>query len=174
MGIKINLVKEYRKKSFLNKQRKLISVFDALQGKLISPNAAAKHSIKIAMDGIKRTGIEVLSQKSVTLEKLRQIWDEVPQYERYIDEQVEIDAHYAGYLKRQTHDIEAFKKDEAISLPDDIDYENFSGLSNEIKSKLNLIKPKTLGQALRIDGVTPAAATLLLAFVKKKRYKISA
>ena len=174
LGIKINLVKEYRKKSFLNKQRKLISVFDALQGKLISPNAAAKHSIKIAMDGIKRTGIEVLSQKSVTLEKLRQIWDEVPQYERYIDEQVEIDAHYAGYLKRQTHDIEAFKKDEAISLPDDIDYENFSGLSNEIKSKLNLIKPKTLGQALRIDGVTPAAATLLLAFVKKKRYKISA
>ena len=174
LGIKINLVKEYRKKSFLNKQRKLISVFDALQGKLISPNAAAKHSIKIAMDGIKRTGIEVLSQKSVTLEKLRQIWDEVPQYERYIDEQVEIDAHYAGYLKRQTHDIEAFKKDEAIYLPDDIDYENFSGLSNEIKSKLNLIKPKTLGQALRIDGVTPAAATLLLAFVKRKRYKVSA
>jgi len=98
----------------------------------------------------------------------------VPQYERYIDEQVEIDAHYAGYLKRQTHDIEAFKKDEAISLPDDIDYENFSGLSNEIKSKLILIKPKTLGQALRIDGVTPAAAILLLAFVKKKRYKVSA
>ena len=174
LGIKINLVKKYREKSFLNKQRKLISVFDALQGKLISPNAAAKHSIKIAMDGIKRTGIEVLSQKSVTLEKLRQIWDNVPEYERYIDEQVEIDAHYAGYLKRQTHDIEAFKKDEAIYLPDDIDYENFSGLSNEIKSKLNLIKPKTLGQALRIDGVTPAAATLLLAFVKRKRYKVSA
>ncbi len=174
LGIKINLVKKYREKSFLNKQRKLISVFDALQSKLISPNAAAKHSIKIAMDGIKRTGIEVLSQKSVTLEKLRQIWDNVPQYERYIDEQVEIDAHYAGYLKRQTHDIEAFKKDEAISIPDDIDYENFSGLSNEIKIKLKLIKPKTLGQALRIDGVTPAAATLLLAFVKRKRYKVSA
>ena len=174
LGIKINLVKKYREKSFLNKQRKLISVFDALQSKLISPNAAAKHSIKIAMDGIKRTGIEVLSQKSVTLEKLRQIWDNVPQYERYIDEQVEIDAHYAGYLKRQTHDIEAFKKDEAISIPNDIDYENFSGLSNEIKIKLKLIKPKTLGQALRIDGVTPAAATLLLAFVKRKRYKVSA
>ena len=70
--------------------------------------------------------------------------------------------------------IETFKKDEAISIPDDIDYENFSGLSNEIKSKLKLIRPRTLGQALRIDGVTPAAANLLLAFVKKSRYKVSA
>ena len=70
--------------------------------------------------------------------------------------------------------FETFKKDEAIRIPEDIDYENFSGLSNEIKSKLNLIKPKTLGQALRIDGVTPAAAIILLAFIKKSRYKVSA
>ena len=174
LGIKINLVKKTRKKSFLDKQRKLISVYDALQSQLISPNAAAKHSIKIAMDGVKRTGIEVLSQKGVTLKKLRKIWDIVPQFEENIDEQVEIDAHYSGYLKKQSHDIAAFKKDEAISIPDEIDYENFSGLSNEIKSKLQLIKPKTLGQALRIDGVTPAAAIILLAFIKKSRYKVSA
>ena len=126
------------------------------------------------MDGVKRTGIEVLSQKDVTLDKLRQIWDDVPQFERTIDEQVEIDAHYSGYLKRQTHDIVAFQKDEAISIPEDINYEIFSGLSNEIKSKLKLIKPRTLGQALRIDGVTPAAAIILLAFIKKSRYKVSA
>ena len=126
------------------------------------------------MDGVKRSGIEVLAQKDVTLIKLRKIWDNIPQFEDYIDEQVEIDAHYSGYLKRQSHDIAAFKKDESISIPTDINYENFSGLSNEIKSKLKLVKPKTLGQALRIDGVTPAAAIILLAFIKKSRYKVSA
>jgi len=174
LGIKINLVKKIREKIFLNKQKKLTTVYDALQSKLISPNAAAKHSIKIAMDGVKRSGIEVLAQKDVTLIKLRKIWDNIPQFEDYIDEQVEIDAHYSGYLKRQSHDIAAFKKDESISIPTDINYENFSGLSNEIKSKLKLVKPKTLGQALRIDGVTPAAAIILLAFIKKSRYKVSA
>ena len=174
LGIKINLVKKVREKSFLDKQRKLISVYDALQSNLISPNAAANYSVKIAMDGVKRTGLEVLSQKGVTLNMLREIWDNIPQFEKVIDEQVEIDAHYSGYLKRQSHDIESFKKDESVVIPDNIDYANFSGLSNEIKSKLKLIKPRTLGQALRIDGVTPAAAIILLAFIKKSRYKASA
>jgi len=173
LGIKINLVKNAREKNFLNKQKKLISVYDSLQSKLISPNAAAKHSVRIAMDGVKRNGIEVLSQIGITLKQLRKIWDDIPQFEKNIDEQVEIDAHYLSYLKRQTHDIAAFKKDEAISIPHEINYENFSGLSNEIKTKLKLIKPKTLGQALRIDGVTPAAAIILLAFIKKSRYKVS-
>ena len=174
LGIKINLVKKNRTKIFLEKQKKLNIVYNAVQSKLITPNDAAKHSIKIAMDGVKRTGIELLSQNNVTLEKLRKIWVNIPQFDKIIDEQVEIDAHYSGYMKRQTHDIAAFKKDEKISIPDNIDYESFSGLSNEVKSKLKLIRPRTLGQALRIDGVTPAAAILLLAFIKKSRYKVSA
>ena len=174
LGIKINLVRKNRENSFLDKQQKLTSIYDALQTKLISPNEAKKYSIKIAMDGVKRTGIALLSHKGVTLNKLRNIWDDLPQFDISLDEQVEIDAHYSGYLKRQTHDIAAFKKDESISIPDAIDYESFSGLSNEIKSKLKLIKPRTLGQALRIDGVTPAAAIILLAFIKKNRYKASA
>jgi tRNA uridine 5-carboxymethylaminomethyl modification enzyme len=174
LGIKINLVKKIRENFFLDKQKKLISVYDALQSNSISPNVAAKHSVKIAMDGVLRTGVEVLSQKGVTLSKLRKIWENIPQYELYVDEQVEIDAHYSSYLKKQSHDIEAFKKDESISIPDVINYEIFSGLSNEIKYKLKLIKPRTLGQALRIDGVTPAAAVILLAFIKKSRYKVSA
>jgi len=174
LGIKISLVKKIRKESFLEKQKKLISIYDVLQSKLISPNEAAKHSIKIAMDGVKRSGIEVLSQKGVTLEMLRNIWADLPYFEKSIDEQVEIDAHYSGYLKRQDHDIATFKKDESILIPENINYENFSGLSNEIKSKLKLIKPRTLGQALRIDGVTPAAAIIILAFIKKSRYKLSA
>ena len=174
LGIKINLVKKFREDSFLEKQKKLVVVYDALQSNLITPNAAAKHSVKIAMDGVKRTGIEVLGQKGITVSILRGIWGNIPQFEPEIDEQVEIDAHYMGYLKRQTHDIEAFKKDESIAIPNDINYELFSGLSTEIKSKLKKIQPTTLGQALRIDGVTPAAAILLLGYIKKSRYKVSA
>tara|TARA_B110000211_G_C14075863_1_gene552014 strand:+ start:1219 stop:3084 length:1866 start_codon:yes stop_codon:yes gene_type:complete len=174
LGIKINLVKKIREERFLEKQKKLTAIYDSLQSKLISPNEAAKYSVKIAMDGVRRTGLELLSQKDVTLSKIRVIWDDIPQFEENIDEQITVDAHYSRYLKRQNHDIAAFKKDESILIPDDIDYENFSGLSNEIKSKLTLIKPKTLGQALRIDGVTPAAAIILLGFIKKKRYKVSA
>ena len=174
LGIKINLVKKLRENSFLDKQKKLVSVYDALQSNTITPNAAAKHSVKIAMDGVKRTGIEVLGQKDVTIASLRKIWDNIPQYEPYVDEQVEIDAHYLGYLKRQSHDIEAFKKDEAIAIPVDINYDSFSGLSTEIKSKLKTVQPKTLGQALRIDGVTPAAAIIILGFIKKSRHKVSA
>ena len=174
LGIKINLVKKLRENLFLDKQKKLVAVYDSLQSNLITPNAAAKHSVKIAMDGVKRSGVEVLSLNGVTISKLRSIWSNIPQFEPKIDEQVEIDAHYMGYLKRQSHDIIAFKKDEAISIPADIDYESFSGLSTEIKSKLKKIKPTTLGQALRIDGVTPAAAIILLGFIKKSRYKVSA
>ena len=174
LGMKINLVKKLREELFLDKQKKLVQVFDTLNSKFISPNSAAKYSIKISKDGVKRTGIEVLGLKDITINQLRKIWVDIPQYDKYIDEQVEIDAHYSGYLKRQTHDIEAFKKDESIMIPDDINYESFSGLSKEIKSKLSQIKPKTLGQALRIDGVTPAAAIILLGYIKKSRYKASA
>ena len=173
-GIKVNLVKNFRKVSFLEKQKKLTSVRDALHSNSITPNAAAKHSVKISMDGIKRSGIDVLALKDVNIAKLRTIWDNIPHYEQIIDTQVEIDAHYSGYLKKQRNDIEAFKKDESIVIPLDINYDSFSGLSNEIKSKLKIIKPKTLGQALRIDGVTPAAAIILLVFIKKSRYKVSA
>ena len=112
--------------------------------------------------------------KNVTLNKLREIWVEIPHYERSIEEQVEINAHYSGYLPRQQSDIRTFKKDEGLLIPTEIDYDSFSGLSNEVKSKLKLIRPKTLGQALRIDGVTPAAAVILLGAIKKVKNRIPA
>ena len=95
-------------------------------------------------------------------------------YGASIDKQVEIEAHYSGYLIRQSHDIKAFKKDEGILIPEGIKYDSFSGLSTEIKSKLKKIRPKTLGQALRIDGVTPAAAIILLGYIKKSKIRRSA
>ena len=173
-GIKINLVKNSREKIFLTKQKKINQITKELKNVLISPNAAQKYSINIAKDGVKRSAIQVLGLKGVDMKKIREIWPQITQNEHYIDNQVEINAHYSGYLVRQSHDINAFKKDENILMPEDINYESFSSLSNEIKSKLIEIRPKTLGQALRIDGVTPAAAIILLNFIKRRKLKVHA
>ena len=174
IGIKINLVKKEREKIFLIKQKKIIKITSELKNVLITPNAAAKHSINIAKDGVKRNALQILGQRDVDMIKIRQIWPQITQNGHYIDKQVEIDAHYAGYLIRQSHDISAFKKDESILIPEDINYNSFSGLSNEVKSKLISIKPKTLGQALRIDGMTPAAVIILLGFIKRTKFKAHA
>ncbi len=174
LGIKINLIKKNRKKLFNDKQKKINDLTKSLNEKFITPNAAAKYSIKIAMDGVKRSGLEILSLKNIKLRHLRDIWADIPHYEHYIQEQVEINAHYSGYLSKQEDDIKTFKKDEGLVIPEDINYESFSGLSNEVKSKLELIKPKTLGQALRIDGITPAAGIILLGAIKRSKYKVSA
>ena len=103
--------------------------------------------------------------------KIREIWPETLNYGAEIDEQLEINSHYRGYLKKQNADILAFKRDENFIIPDNIDYDRFAGLSNEVKSKLKKIKPKTMGQALRIDGVTPAAVYILLSHLKRKSIK---
>ena len=174
LGIEINLVQAERKSIFLNKQKKLNILTDSLKSNFVSPNEAKKYDIKIAMDGVKRSGLEVIGQRNINMAKIRQVFPNIPQYERSLDNQVEIDAHYLGYLSRQSNDIKSFKKDESICIPANINYDSLSGLSNEIKSKLNDIRPSTLGQALRIDGVTPAAAIIILSHVKKRKYKASA
>ena len=174
IGIKKNIVKTKRANLFFDKQKKLVQVIDDLKSRTLTPNSAEKFSIKISKDGVRRSAFNILGQRSVTMKQIRSIWPEITQNGHPIDNQVEIDAHYAGYLKRQSHDIRAFKKDEKIGIPESIDYDSLSGLSNEIKSKLKTIKPKTLGQALRIDGVTPAAAILLLGHIKRSKFKVTA
>ena len=106
--------------------------------------------------------------------KIRQIFVDIPSFGAALDKQVEIDAHYLGYLNRQANDIKAFKKDESIKIPTSINYDKLSGLSNEIKEKLKKIRPTTLGQALRIDGVTPAAGIIILTYIKKSSVRASA
>ena len=170
-GIKINLVRSNRSKIFNEKQRKLQSVVSSLRSKIISPNEASKYSIKIAMDGVKRSGLEILGLRGVNLTKLRTIWSDIPQYGHIINKQVEINAHYSGYLPKQQRDIESFKRDEEVLIPEGINYNSFSSLSNEVKFKLSEVKPNTLGQALRIDGITPAAAIILLSYIKKLKKK---
>ena len=140
----------------------------------MSPNEAKKHDIKIAMDGVKRTCLEIMGQRKVNMAKIRQVFTDLPAYHSSIENQVAIDAHYMGYLKRQERDIKQFRKDESVIIPDEINYEILSGLSNEVKAKLKSIRPKTLGQAIRIDGITPAAIIILLSYIKKKKIKATA
>ena len=174
LGININLVQSQRKKIFLEKEKKLRNLTTSLKLNFISPNEAKKFSIKIAMDGVKRSCLEVIGQRNVNMSKMRQIFPDIPHYDRLIEKQVEIDAHYLGYLSRQAKDIKSFKKDEGIIIPENFKYDSLSGLSNEIKSKLNTVRPTTLGQALRIDGVTPAAIIIILSNIKRSKYKVSA
>ena len=174
LGINLNLISENRKRFFLEKEKKLQSIKDSLKNNFITPNKAKDYSIKIAMDGVKRSCMEVIGQRNVQLSKLREIFPSIPSYDPSLDKQVEIDAHYAGYLSRQDRDIKAFNKDEALVIPENFNYDVLSGLSNEVKSKLNHIRPKTLGQALRIDGITPSAVVIILSNIKKIRAKQSA
>ena len=113
-----------------------------------------------------------MSREGITVYKLRSIWSKIPKASKNEEEQLEISAHYSGYLEKQKADIIAFRRDENLLIPDFVDYEKLSGLSNEVKSKFKLIKPQTLGQALRIDGITPAAAYILLSHVKRRHRKL--
>ena len=115
--------------------------------------------------------LEILTQRTVNMSKIRDIWPEIVDYGADIDEQIEINSHYRGYLKKQKADILAFKRDENLLIPDSVNYDSLSGLSNEVKSKFKQIRPKTMGQALRIDGITPAAVYILLSHVKRKSIK---
>jgi len=174
LGIKNNLVHSDREIIFSDKQKKLTLLTNSLKSNFISPNEAKKFNIKIAMDGVKRSALEIIGQRNVNMSKIRQIFPTIPEYEQSLDSQVEIDAHYLGYLDRQSNDIKSFKKDEAVAIPNNINYDSLSGLSNEVKSKLKDVRPSTLGQALRIDGITPAAAIIILSYLKRRKYKVSA
>ena len=170
-GIKIGLVGLSRQAYFEDKSKNFEKISSKMRKLSISPSKIDKFNVKIAKDGIYRTAIEVLSQRGVDMMKIREIWPEIPYISKELDENLEIQAHYKGYLTKQNADILAFKKDENLKIPNNIDYEALSGLSTEVKSKFKKIKPETMGQALRIDGITPAAVYILLSHVKRKSIK---
>ena len=170
-GIEIGLVGDVRKALYLDKLDKINQINRKMNQSTISPNKAVKFGVKIAKDGILRSSNEILTQKEVNMSKIREIWSDIPFFNKEIDEQIQINAHYRGYLKKQKADILAFKRDENLIIPDKINYDGLSGLSNEVKAKFKEIRPKTMGQALRIDGITPAAVYILLSHVKRKSIK---
>ena len=173
-GIEIGLISKQREDIFKDKEHKLGIISKVMSESSISPTKIKKFDIKIAKDGILRKSNEILTQKGVDMKKIREIWPEIPFFDEKIDEQIEINAHYRGYLKKQKADILAFKRDENLVIPENVNYDDLSGLSNEVKAKFKQIKPKTMGQALRIDGITPAAVYILLSHVKRKSIKLIA
>ena len=173
-GDAIGLINDVRKKLYDKKKESLSKIFTKMDNLSISPSKAQNFGIKIAKDGVKRSANRILSQKGVDMKKIREIWPDIPRFGEEVDEQLEINSHYIGYMTKQKADILAFKRDENLSIPKNFDYNKLSGLSNEVKAKFNQIRPKTMGQALRIDGITPAAVYILLSHVRRKSFKITA
>ncbi|MFA6264285.1 MAG: tRNA uridine-5-carboxymethylaminomethyl(34) synthesis enzyme MnmG [Pseudolabrys sp.] len=137
----------------------------------LTPKEAEKHGLSLNQDGQRRTAFELLSYPNIAIADLAKIWPRLGELAPNIAEQVEIDAKYDVYLTRQNADIEAYRRDEGFALPDYLDYASMPGLSNEAKQKLMAHKPRTIGHAAKLDGITPAALTLLVAHVKRGRGK---
>ena len=171
IAMRIGCVSLERCKKIEEKIKKIDMVKISLSNVSLSPNEAKKHGISISMDGVKRNGIDLLRYKNVDYDKLKSIFKELPDSEEDIIGQLKIENHYKGYYAKQDADIKKFKKDEDLKIPSDIDYDKISGLTEEVKNKLRVVKPETFGQALRIDGMTPAAINLLLAHTKRYKFK---
>ena len=167
-GIALGLVGRTRSVAFRAKKEALASATAWAKSVALTPNEAEKNGLRLNKDGVRRSAFEILSNPDLTFAELAAIWPEAASFPKPIATQVETDARYAVYLERQSADIEAFRRDEGLVIPLDLDFAGISGLSNEMQAKLSQVRPTTLGQASRIDGVTPAAITLLLATIRKR------
>jgi tRNA uridine 5-carboxymethylaminomethyl modification enzyme len=133
----------------------------------MTPNEAARHGLDIRKDGRRRTAFEMLAYPVVDFQRLRSVWPELGRLEPAIAAQLEVDARYASYVDRQEADVLAFRKEESVRIPSDFDYGALPGLSAEVRQKLQGLRPATLAQAARMEGITPAALMLLLACLRR-------
>lgn len=170
-GVAVGCVRSDRAERFADKLEKLQEARDSLEGCWITPQKAAENGIKIAIDGRKRTALELLAFADVTFSKLLDIDPALERVPEEIREQMKNDALYAQYTARQKRDADGLKRDEGQNIPADFDYAQLSGLSNELKQKLMSARPETLGQAGRVEGMTPAALTLILAKLRQEERK---
>ena len=167
-GLEMGCVGPIRAKVFHVKQDALTRARETLQSLTLSPAKAAHVGWEINQDGRMRSAWEYLAYKDIGFAELAGVWPDLAHISPVIAAQLEIEALYSGYLERQSADVAALRRDEGLTLPRDIDYASVGGLSNEVRQKLELIRPTTLGQAGRIEGVTPGALTALLSHVKRR------
>ena len=167
-GIARGCVSVSRETAWNKKKKALKHAREMVQNLTATPNDLAQKGFNINQDGRRRSAFDLLRYSETRWEDLQVIWPEMGDIPASVREQIEIDAIYAGYMARQTAEIEAFRKDEALRLPEILDYAAIGGLSNEVQQKLELVRPETLGAASRIPGVTPAAVIALLRHVKKR------
>jgi tRNA uridine 5-carboxymethylaminomethyl modification enzyme len=166
-GIALGCIGAVRRRQFEHKIKALEQARALARSLAITPNEAAKHGLSLNHDGQRRTAFELLSYPKLGMAEVGRIWPELARLAPKIIEQLEIDAKYAVYLDRQSADIESYRRDERFELPEQLDYLALPGLSHEIRQKLHLQRPGTIGQAGHIDGITPAALTLLVAHVRR-------
>ncbi|MGE0425640.1 MAG: tRNA uridine-5-carboxymethylaminomethyl(34) synthesis enzyme MnmG [Reyranellaceae bacterium] len=166
-GIEIGCVGATRAAVFEAKAAALAAGRARLTGHTLSPSAAARHGIAVNQDGVLRSAQDLLALPGVTISRLASIWPDLAELAPAVVEQLQIDALYAGYLRRQQADIEAYRRDEALALPDDLDYTALGSLSAEVRQIFTAHRPATLGQAGRLAGVTPAALVALLRHVRR-------
>jgi tRNA uridine 5-carboxymethylaminomethyl modification enzyme len=170
-GVKAGVVGSTRREAFHVKRSSIDAARERLHALTLTPNEARANDIRINLDGKRRNGIELMGYDGVDFAKLRQVWPELADVTPQVAEQMEIEAQYAGYLDRQEADIVAFRRDEDMRLPADLDYRAIGGLSNEAKDKLATVKPATLGQAARIEGMTPGAISAVLGYLRREARK---
>jgi tRNA uridine 5-carboxymethylaminomethyl modification enzyme len=167
-GISVGCVGSERHRQFEGKMAQLEAARLLAQSVAVTPNEAEQHGLKLNRDGQRRTAFELLSYPTIGLADVARIWPALGGLDRKIGEQLETDAKYAVYLDRQASDVAAYRRDEGLVLRGDLDFNQIRGLSTEVRQKLHTIRPRTLGQAGRIDGITPAALTLLAAHLRRK------
>jgi tRNA uridine 5-carboxymethylaminomethyl modification enzyme len=168
IGLRIGCVGAARGQRFASKMKALTGARQRLVELRMTPPALKRHGIAVNEDGVTRSAAELLAYPGIDLTRLAQIWPSLAALAPEIGEQLEIDARYAGYLERQERDITSFRRDEALLLPPNLDYAGVGSLSHEIRDKLTVARPSTLGAAARISGVTPAALVALLKHVKRR------
>lgn len=166
-GLEIGCVGWTREAHFRRSREEISGARQRLQSLSVTPQEAARHGLELNQDGMRRSAYQLLSYPSISWDHLVRVWPELASVSASAKERLETDATYAVYLDRQQADIAAYRRDEGVVLEEAIDFKALPGLSNEIKSKLDLVRPRTLGQAARIEGITPAALTLLAAHARK-------
>ena len=173
IGLDIGCVGDRRKTVFDGKMSALEKARDVLEGLDLTPVEAKSRGIAVNQDGVRRSAMDLLALKDMSVDRLVEIWPDLANIDSEIAQQIENDARYAPYLSRQAGDIEALRRDMGFVLPYTLDYEAIKGLSNELRAKLTTVRPETLGQASRIDGMTPAGLTLVLAHVRREQGRVS-
>jgi len=171
MGVEAGLVGLQRASVYQAKAKRFAKAKDIAQRLTKSPSDIKKSGIAVNQDGVRRSVYDMLAYPNISVSDLESVWPELSEFTPDMREYIETEATYAGYLERQARDIEAFKRDEGLRIPDGFDYEAIGGLSNEVKSKLIAARPATLGQASRIEGVTPGALMAVLAYLKRSEGK---
>jgi tRNA uridine 5-carboxymethylaminomethyl modification enzyme len=171
-GIALGCVGPERARAHRTKTAALETARAMARALTLTPTEAERHGLALRKDGQRRSAFDLLSYPAIGIVDLTRLWPQFGELDRRIAEQIEIDAKYEVYLSRQAADVDSYRRDESLVLPDNIDYAALVGLSNEVRHKLETHRPRTVGQAGRIDGITPAALTLLVAHLRRgKRAK---